>query len=105
VVVAGQQADAMYFIAAGEVKVMISAGAVVLKEGDYFGERGLLESQRRDADVVSDGYTHLLALYRKDFDQLLAQLPDLRAQIAAVSANRLGNAAPAVPSVAGSGQT
>jgi CPA1 family monovalent cation:H+ antiporter len=104
VVATGQLSDAMYFIAAGEVRVMISAGAVVLKEGDYFGERGLLESQRRNADVVSDGYTHLLALHRKDFNELLAQLPELRTQIAAVSANRLGNAAPAAPSVAGPGQ-
>ena len=62
----GDLADAMYFIAAGEVKVMISAGPVVLKEGDYFGERGLLESQRRNADVVADGYRiskHLLSLW------------------------------------------
>jgi CPA1 family monovalent cation:H+ antiporter len=104
VVATGDIADAMYFIAAGEVKVMISAGSVVLKEGDYFGERGLLESQRRNADVVADGYCHLLALHRKDFNGLLAKLPELRAKIAAVAANRLGNAAPATPSVAGSRQ-
>ncbi len=104
VVATGELADAMYFIAAGEVKVMISAGAVVLKEGDYFGERGLLESQRRNADVVAEGYCHLLALHRKDFNGLLDKLPELRAQIAAVAANRLGNVPAAPPSVAGSRQ-
>lgn len=39
--------DAMYFVAAGEVVVHVPYLQVTLKEGDFFGEMGLLTSQPR----------------------------------------------------------
>ena len=62
---------------------------VTLKEGDFFGEMGLLSSQPRNADVVANGYCHLLVLYKKDFNQLLARRPEVRAEIEAVAARRV----------------
>ena len=59
----------MYFIAAGEVQVILRGGPVTLKDGDFFGEGGLLERRPRNADVISAGYSHLLVLYRKDFNR------------------------------------
>ena len=85
----GGPSDAMYFIAAGEVTVHVGGNQVVLKEGDFFGETGLLDSQPRNADVVSNGYCHLLVLRRKDFDELLARRPEVRAEIQAVAARRV----------------
>jgi CPA1 family monovalent cation:H+ antiporter len=52
----------MYFIAAGEVTVEREGGGAQLHEGDFFGEMGLLDNKPRNADVISDGYSHLLAL-------------------------------------------
>ncbi|MBV8189030.1 MAG: cation:proton antiporter [Alphaproteobacteria bacterium] len=85
----GDAADSMYFIAAGEVTVRTSFGPVVLKEGDFVGEMGLLSSQRRNADVVANGYCHLLVLSRRDFRTLLDRRPSVRTAIEAVAARRL----------------
>jgi CPA1 family monovalent cation:H+ antiporter len=81
--------DSMYFIAAGEVKVQGRGFQVVLKEGDFFGEMGLLSDRPRNADVIADGYCHLLVLYRKDFLALLDKRPTVRAEIEAVAARRI----------------
>ena len=85
----GGPPDAMYFIAAGEVTVHVGGNRVVLKEGDFFGETGLLDSRPGNADVVSNGYCHLLVLRRRDFDELLARRPAVRAEIQAVAARRV----------------
>lgn len=84
----GGPPDSMYFIAAGEVTVSGSFGHVVLTEGDFVGEMGLLSSRPRNADVTANGYCHLLVLYRKDFNALLSNRPEVRAQIEAVAASR-----------------
>ncbi len=92
IVVTGQPADSMYFIAAGEVAVHVggvAANAITLKEGDFFGEMGLLESQPRNADVVAVGYCHLLVLLRRDFAGLLAKRPELRTELETVAAKRM----------------
>lgn len=84
----GGPSDAMYFVAAGEVTVHARTVTVTLKEGDFFGEMGLLSSQPRNADVVANGYCHLLVLYRNDFNRLLSRKPEVRAAIEEVAARR-----------------
>jgi CPA1 family monovalent cation:H+ antiporter len=91
IVAAGGPPDAMYFIAAGEVIVHARSGPVTLKEGDFFGEMGLLDMRPRNADVVAHGYCHLLLLHRKDFNDLLEQRPELRTAIQAVAARRVAD--------------
>lgn len=93
IVAIGGPPDAMYFIAAGEVKVKAPTFEVTLKEGDFFGEMGLLTDQPRNADVIADGYCHLLVLYRKDFRDLLDKRPAVRAEIEAVAARRIAETA------------
>ncbi len=88
IVRAGGPPDAMYFIASGEVRVHVAGGPVSLKDGDFFGEMGLLESKPRNADVVAEGYCNLLVLHRRDFDELLDRRPELRAKIEAVARQR-----------------
>ena len=88
IVAVGGTPDAMYFVAAGEVTVHLRTVSVTLKEGDFFGEMGLLSAQPRNADVVANGYCHLLVLHKKDFNQLLAHRPEVRAEIEAVTARR-----------------
>jgi CPA1 family monovalent cation:H+ antiporter len=91
VVAVGGRPDAMYFIAAGEVAVHIGGMTVTLKEGDFFGEMGLLGSRPRNADVIAVGYCHLLVLSRKDFNQSLERRPGVRAEIEAVAARRVAD--------------
>ncbi len=93
IVAIGGAPDAMYFIAAGEVTVKAPAFEVTLKEGDFFGEMGLLTDQPRNADVIADGYCHLLVLHRKDFRELLDRRPAVRAEIEAVAARRIAETA------------
>ena len=49
---------------------------------------GLLSDRPRNADVVANGYCHLLMLSRKDFRALLDRRPAVRAEIEAVAARR-----------------
>lgn len=91
IVAKGGPSDAMYFIAAGTVTVEIPGHPIPLKEGDFFGEMGLLNAQPRSADVVSNGYCHLLELHKRDFDRLLARRPEVRAEIEAVAARRVAD--------------
>jgi CPA1 family monovalent cation:H+ antiporter len=93
IVAIGGAPDAMYFIAAGEVTVKAPTYEVKLKEGDFFGEMGLLTDQPRNADVIADGYCHLLVLHRKDFRELLDRRPAVRAEIEAVAARRIAETA------------
>jgi len=88
IITEGSAPDAMYFIAAGEVSVVREGNRIVLKEGDFFGEAGLLDKRPRNADVIADGYCHLLMLHRRDFDRLLERRPELRAGIEQVAARR-----------------
>ena len=85
----GGPSDSMYFIAAGEVTVKGPGFQVTLKEGDFVGEMGLVSDRPRSADVISNGYCHLLALYRKDFLALLDKRPAVRTEIEAVAARRV----------------
>jgi len=67
----GDEADAMYFIAAGEVEVATAGGPVRLSEGDFFGEVALIsEDARRNATVTAVRNTELLVLGARDFRHL-----------------------------------
>lgn len=88
IIAVGGPPDAMYFIAAGDVTVVREGKRIVLREGDFFGEQGLLGKRPRNADVISDGYCHLLVLHRRDFDRMLASRPEVRTEIEAVAARR-----------------
>ncbi|UYN97414.1 MAG: cation:proton antiporter [Enhydrobacter sp.] len=89
IVAKGGASDAMYFIAAGAVTVHAAGRPIVLREGAFFGEMGLLSDQPRNADVVSHGYSHLLMLSRRDFRALLGKRPDVRGEIEAMAARRV----------------
>ena len=84
----GGPPDSMYFIAAGEVTVKGPGFEVVLKEGNCVGEMGLVSDSPRSADVIANGYCHLLALDRRDFRSMLAKRPAVLAEIEAVASRR-----------------
>ena len=84
----GGPPDAMYFIAAGEVIVKGTGFEVVLGEGNFVGEMGLVSDSPRSADVIANGYCHFLVLERRDFRAILAQRPAVLAEIEAVAKSR-----------------
>ena len=88
IIAIGGPPDSMYFIAAGELTVKGPGFEVVLKEGNCVGEMGLVSDSPRSADVIANGYCHLLALDRRDFHAMLANRPAVLAEIEAVASRR-----------------
>jgi voltage-gated potassium channel len=72
------EADAMYFIADGDVEISVNArNTRRLGDGDFFGEMALLSRGRRMATVTARRATDLLVLDAEDFDRLMEQNPAL----------------------------
>lgn len=88
----GERGDAAWFIASGAVEVNTVRGQVRLGRGDFFGELALLTGAPRTADVTAIAFCELLLLYARDFRVFLDQRPEIRAEIEAVAAARLGHA-------------
>ena len=59
------------------------AGDVIrrLETGDFFGEKAILDSGRRTADVVATTPMKLIAMFGSDFRQLQARFPDVANRI------------------------
>ncbi|MBA3517194.1 MAG: cation:proton antiporter [Rhizobiales bacterium] len=86
----GERGDAAWFIASGAVEVDTGRGQVRLGRGDFFGELALLTGAPRMADVTAIAFCELLLLYARDFRVFLDERPEIRAEIEAVAADRLG---------------
>lgn len=84
----GERGKAVYFIAAGNVEVLLPNRRVRLEPGGFFGEMALLQDRPRGADVVSVGYTHLLVLRASAFQRMLRQHGEMRATMEETAAAR-----------------
>ncbi len=79
----GDQGDALFLIAGGQVKVVIihedgrEVILSVLGIGDFFGEMALLDNEPRSAHVVAMTDATLLQLRRDDFQARLRSSPDI----------------------------
>ncbi|TNE58295.1 MAG: cyclic nucleotide-binding domain-containing protein [Alphaproteobacteria bacterium] len=89
IIAEGKTGRKMFFIASGAVQVHLPSGPIRLTKGDFVGEMALMTDQPRNADVVVDGFCHLLVLDRRDFQRLIRNLPELKSQIEAKVAERL----------------
>ena len=73
--------DALYLVAAGQVKVVLIGEdgreviLSVLGEGSFFGEMALIDDQPRSAHVIAMTDAAVLVLRREDFQATAAQLP------------------------------
>jgi CRP-like cAMP-binding protein len=61
--------------------VRCAVGRDTLADGDYFGEMALLADTERSATVRATRPCLLLALWRQDFETLVAGSPELRGAI------------------------
>ena len=72
----GDEADSMFIIEYGKVKVEIE-NPVYLVAGDYFGEMGLLGNAPRNATITAADDTKLLELTKSDLAELSEEHPGL----------------------------
>ncbi len=72
----GESGDSMYLIYSGEI-VVHRQGKQLAKRGpgEYFGEMGMIQADRRSASAKAVGETHLLELDREKFYSKLANRP------------------------------
>ena len=85
----GDKADAMYFIASGEVAVEADEGQVRLGEGDFFGEMALLYRRQREHNVSAITKCRVLVLDKEDLEQLCHREPELLSHIRSIAEARL----------------
>jgi len=83
------RADAMYFIALGEVEVDVPPEPVRLQAGDFFGEIALLKDCLRTATVTSVTECQLLVLSVREFQRFLMTDPSIREALTKVTEQRL----------------
>lgn len=95
---AGDPADAVFVVASGRVKVVITSSdgkefiLTVLGPGQVFGEMALLESAPRSASVVTLSAVEVLMINRSDFQRLLDSNPRISQRLMAILSRRLRRA-------------
>jgi len=95
---AGDPADAVYVVASGRVKVVVTSSdgkefiLTVLGAGQVFGEMALVESTTRSASVITLSAVELLAINRADFQRLLDSNPRISQRLMAILSRRLRRA-------------
>lgn len=103
---AGEDADAVYVVVNGKVKIvtMTSDGRefilTVLGAGQVFGEMALLESAPRSASVITVTSVELVVLGRREFQHLLDTTPSISRKLLTILSRRLRRANSTMESLA-----
>lgn len=84
----GDIARSMYFIAAGEVEVLLPNASTRLGEGHFFGEIAVLRKTRRTATVRATQATKLLLLDAADLQSLMTNNVEIARHIEETIARR-----------------
>ena len=79
----------MFFIIAGEVDDKVDPEPIKLRQGDFFGETGILRNTIRMADVVSVTDCQLLELRKDKFNELILIYPELGQHVEQVMESRM----------------
>ena len=77
----GDKGESMFFIAQGQVEVIMPDASVRLHEGDFFGEIAVLGRTRRTATVIARQACELLVLDAADLLKLMEQNPQVEAAL------------------------
>jgi voltage-gated potassium channel len=85
----GEEAEGMYFIADGEVKIALPRGDITLTAGEFFGELALLKRVKRVGTITAVTRTHLMIIDSFDFERLLNRDEALKARILDIAEERL----------------
>jgi CRP/FNR family transcriptional regulator, cyclic AMP receptor protein len=86
----GSLAHEFFVIEDGTAEVR-KGGDVIgeLGPGDFFGEIGLLETERRTATVVATRPLTVIVMFKRDFRQMESEMPDVADRIRAAIRARL----------------
>jgi voltage-gated potassium channel len=84
----GDEGDSMYFIASGEVEVVLAHATVKLGEGDFFGEIAVLGRIKRTATVIARSTCDLLVLDAADVVKFMEQNPRVEAVLKEAASSR-----------------
>jgi voltage-gated potassium channel len=85
----GEYADCMYFLASGEVRILVGSNEVArLGPGSPFGETALIDNQYRNASVVSTSYSTGYRLDKDDFEALRSKYPDFDHRVREIAERR-----------------
>ncbi|MGE5366443.1 MAG: cyclic nucleotide-gated ion channel [Betaproteobacteria bacterium] len=89
----GDAAHSMYFIAAGEVEIVLKGKKepIRLGVGQFFGEIAVLRRSRRSATVIALARTNLLVLDAHDLHALMQRDPRIAKRIKDVVDKRVGS--------------
>jgi voltage-gated potassium channel len=91
----GEFADCMYFLASGEVRVVVNGNEVAkLGAGSPFGETALIDNQHRNASIISEMYGTGYRLDKDDFNVLRAKYPIFDKKVEAIARSRSNKAKP-----------
>jgi len=90
----GEAAHSMYFVAAGEVEIVLDSERIRLGAGHFFGEVAVLRRARRSGTVTALTRTSLLVLDAHDLHALMARQPRIAERIREVARQRLQRRAP-----------
>jgi voltage-gated potassium channel len=90
----GEAADAMYFIAAGEVEIELPDKRITLGPGHFFGEIAVLRKSERTATVRARKHLKLLVLDAGDLQHLMDRSPRMAQRIREVAEKRVGAESP-----------
>jgi CRP-like cAMP-binding protein len=72
----GQFAHEFFVITEGTAEVVKSGKRIAeLGPGDFFGEIGLLETDRRTASVLATSPMRLVVMFQREFKQMESELP------------------------------
>jgi CRP/FNR family cyclic AMP-dependent transcriptional regulator len=90
----GEVGDALYVVLDGKVRVHEHDRVIAeLGERECFGEMGILDPAPRKATVTAITDTRLLRIGREDFQEILAEKPEIALGIIKVLTRRLRDAA------------
>jgi CRP/FNR family transcriptional regulator, cyclic AMP receptor protein len=86
----GASAQEFFLIEDGEAAVLQDGERIaVLGPGDFFGEIGLVETDRRTASIIAATPMDVIVMYRTEFEQMEKELPTVADQIRAAIRARL----------------
>jgi CRP/FNR family transcriptional regulator, cyclic AMP receptor protein len=89
----GESGDALYLVLDGRVRVHRQDRVIAeLGERECFGEMAILDASPRSATVTALADTNLLKISREDFQEIMAEKPEIANGIIKVLSRRLRNA-------------
>lgn len=86
----GQFAHEFFVIEEGSAEVMQNGERIAeLGPGEFFGEIGLLETERRTASVVATTPMQLIVMFQREFKQMEREMPGVADRIRSAIRARL----------------